>query len=122
MTFSITRHARHAGRAAACAFAVLAVALVSTAVAPAADGETGTIVVQQRGPGGTPAPGGCYEVTRTDGPTPGFWKYGCDGQDSGGKDGTVVIGDLPAGSYRLQEGDPPEAYKLAPGLFSTTLG
>src|SRR4051812_49240584 len=122
MTLPTTHAMRNAARAAICAAAVLAAALVSAAIAPAADGETGTIVVQQRGPGGAPAPGGCYEVTRTDGATPGFWSYRCDQQDNGGKDGTVVIDDLPVGSYRLEEGTPPDAFKLSPGTFSASLG
>ena len=55
-------------------------------------------------------------VTRTDGPPPGFWSYACDREDSGGKDGTVVVSDLPVGAYRLEEGAPPDAFKLAPGV------
>ena len=72
MTFLFASGAAPARRAALCALALLLLALGSTAVASAADGATGTVVVQQVAVGGSPAPGGCYTITRTRRARPGL--------------------------------------------------
>ena len=95
--------------------ALLALALGFSAAASAADGGTGTIVVHQRATGGGTAPGGCYRVDRVDGPDAGFLEYRCDRDDSAGTDGDVVVSDLQAGTYRLEEDGPPPAFKPATG-------
>ena len=104
MTFLFAYGAAPARRAALCALALLVLALGSTAVASAADGATGTVVVQQVAVGGSPAPGGCYTITRTDGPDPGFWSYRCDQQRQRRQGRRGVVADLPVGSYRLAGG------------------
>ena len=111
-----------ARRAALLIFALLALALGFSAAASAADGGTGTIVVHQRSADGGTAPGGCYRVDRVDGADPGFWGYRCDGQDNAGTDGDVVVSDLPAGTYRLEEETPPPAFKASTGTFSAIVG
>src|SRR5690348_24535 len=118
MRVLIATCATPARRAALCALALLLLTLGAAATAGAADGDTGKIVVQQRAADGSPAPGGCYTVTRLDGPDAGFWEYRCDGHDPAGTDGAVVTDDLPVGSYRLEEDQAPPRFKLAPGTFS----
>jgi hypothetical protein len=86
-------------RAIACAFALAAVGLFAAGAAPAADGDTGTVVIHQRSSAGSPAEGGCYNVVKLDGDDAGHWTYVCDDDDDA-DDGEVTIDELPPSGYR----------------------
>src|SRR4051812_15517431 len=109
-------------RAIACAFALAAVGLFAAGAAPAADGDTGTVVIHQRSNAGSPAEGGCYNVVKLDGDGAGHWKYVCDDDDDA-DGGEVTIAELPPSGYRLEEEVAPAEYKTAqPASFTVTVG
>ena len=120
MTFPTPPGTQWAARLALNALALVAVAFCLAPAASAQDPMTGQIVIQQRGPNGALALGGCYQMTR-DG-FPDEERQRCDGYDQAGtNDGIVNFQELPAGTYRLTEYQPPRSHTPAPGEFSVTL-
>jgi uncharacterized surface anchored protein len=78
------------------------------------------VVVTKKDQGSTVLPGACFAIFKNlgNGQFSGFVANACDGND-GAYDGKTIIGNIPPGSYVLQESRSPAGYQLGLGVAFT---